>query len=156
MPVLANALLVSGFTFLAGAALLGFRPALASVPALALVVVVTATSCTAFGMLLGSIGLRAKDFWFAANMSYFLMLLFCGVNIPLATLPGWMSAVSRCLPLTHGIEAARRVAAGATLGEVGGLVATEAAVGASYALAAFLLFRVLERASRQSGALDTY
>ena len=34
-------------------------------------------------MLLGSIGLRAKDFFFAANLAYFLMLLFCGVNIPL-------------------------------------------------------------------------
>ncbi|HVU76943.1 MAG TPA: ABC transporter permease [Gaiellaceae bacterium] len=156
IPVLANALLVSLFTFLAGAVLLGFRPGLGSVPALAVVVVVTATSCTAFGMLLGSIGLRAKDFWFAANMSYFLMLLFCGVNIPLSVLPGWMSAVSRCLPLTHGIEAARKVADGAPLSDVGHLVATEAFVGACYALAAFLLFRLLERESRRSAVLDAY
>jgi ABC-2 type transport system permease protein len=156
VPVLANALLVSAFTFLAGAALLGFRPGLSSVPALALVVVVTATSCTAFGMLLGSIGLRAKDFWFAANMAYFLMLLFCGVNIPLSTLPGWMSAISRCLPLTHGIEAARQVAAGAALSDVSRLVGTELLVGACYATAAFLLFRVLERESRRSAVLDAY
>ena len=31
------------------------------------------------------------------------MLLFCGVNIPLDVLPGWMSTVGRCLTLTHGI-----------------------------------------------------
>ncbi|HEY6030991.1 MAG TPA: ABC transporter permease, partial [Gaiellaceae bacterium] len=144
VPVLANGLVVSVFGFAVGIAFLGFRPAAHSLPALAAVVVVTAASCTAFGMLLGSIGLRAKDFWFAANMSYFLMLLFCGVNIPLSTLPGWMSAISRCLPLTHGIEAARRVAAGATLADVSHLVATELLVGACYAAAAFLLFRVLE------------
>ena len=89
-PVLANGLVVSAFGFLVGVVLLGFRPGLDAVPSLALVVVVTALSCTAFGMLLGSIGLRAKDFFFAANLAYFLMLLFCGVNIPLETLPGWM------------------------------------------------------------------
>ena len=83
VPVLANGLLVSTFTFAAGALFLGFRPGLDAVPPLAVVVVVTVTSCTCFGMLLGSIGLRAKDFFFAANLAYFLMLLFCGVNIPL-------------------------------------------------------------------------
>ena len=54
-------------------------------------------------MLLGSIGLYGRDFFFVANLAYFLMLLFCGVNVPLSVLPGWMSAISRCLPLTHGI-----------------------------------------------------
>ena len=88
LPVLANGFFVSLFTFLAGAVFLGFRPGLSTVPALAAVVVVTVTSCTAFGMLLGSIGLRAKDFFFAANLAYFLMLLFCGVNIPLSRAAG--------------------------------------------------------------------
>jgi ABC-2 type transport system permease protein len=156
LPVLANALVVSAFGFAAGALLLGFRPGWDVVPALAAVVGVTAAACTAFGMLLGSIGLRAKDFFFAANLAYFLMLLFCGVNIPLAVLPGWMEAIGRCLPLTHGIEAARAVAAGSSLGDVAGLVATEAAVGAAYAAAAYLLFRVLEAESRRRAVLDTF
>jgi hypothetical protein len=136
--------------------LLGFRPGLDSVPSLALIVLVTVVSCTAFGMLLGSIGLRAKDFFFAANLAYFLMLLFCGVNIPLGTLPGWMSAIGRCLPLTHGIAAAREVAAGASLGHVGGLVGTELGIAAAYALAGLTLFRVLERESRRTAVLDAY
>jgi ABC-2 type transport system permease protein len=84
------------------------------------------------------------------------MLLFCGVNIPLATLPGWMSAISRILPLTHGIEAARKVAAGATLGDTAGLIGTELLVASCYALAGLLLFRVLERESRRSAVLDAY
>jgi ABC-2 type transport system permease protein len=155
VPVLANGMLVSAFGFVVGAALLGFRPGWASLPALAAVVVVTAVSCTAFGMLLGSIGLRAKDFFFAANLAYFLMLLFCGVNIPVESLPRWMEAVSRCLPLTHGIMAAREVAAGATLAGVSGLVWTEVGVGAAYAAAAFGLFRLLERESRRSAVLDS-
>jgi ABC-2 type transport system permease protein len=156
VPVLANGLLVSAFTFVIGTVLLGFRPGLAAVPPLALVVVVTVVSCTAFGMLLGSIGLRAKDFFFAANLAYFLMLLFCGVNIPLDELPGWMSAVGRCLPLTHGIAAAREVAAGAPLSHVSGLVLTELGIAAAYATAGLALFRVLERESRRSAVLDAY
>ena len=107
-------------------------------------------------MLLGSIGLRAKDFFFVANLAYFLMLLFCGVNIPLSELPGWMSAVGRCLPLTHGIAAAREVAAGASFGDVSDLVATEAGIAVAYAVAAFALFRLLERESRRSAVLDAY
>jgi ABC-2 type transport system permease protein len=156
LPVLANGLFVSLFTFLAGAIFLGFRPGLSSVPALVAIVIVTTTSCTSFGMMLGSIGLRAKDFFFAANLAYFLMLLFCGVNIPLDTLPGWMSAIGRCLPLTHGIAAARDVAAGASLGDVGGLVGTELGIAAAYAVAGLALFRVLERESRRTAVLDAY
>src|SRR4029077_8340946 len=156
VPVLANGLLVSAFTFAAGALFLGFRPGWAAVPPLAAVLVVTVTSCTCFGMLLGSIGLRSKDFFFVANLAYFLMLLFCGVNIPLSVLPGWMSAIGRCLPLTHGIIAARQVAAGAGLGQVSGLLWTELGIAVAYAAAGYFFFRLLEQASRRSAVLDAF
>jgi ABC-2 type transport system permease protein len=155
IPVLANGLLVSAFGFTVGVLLLDFRPGWDVVPALAAVVLVTAASCTAFGMLLGSIGLGAKDVFFASNLAYFLMLLFCGVNIPLTELPDWMASIGRCLPLTHGIAAAREVAAGAPLADVSGLVWTEFGIGAAYALAGFLVFRLLERESRRRAVLDT-
>jgi ABC-2 type transport system permease protein len=107
-------------------------------------------------MLLGSIGLRSKDFFFAANLAYFLMLLFCGVNVPLDELPGWMETIGRALPLTHGIMAAREVAAGASLGDVSGLLWTELAIAVAYAAAGFVLFRLLEVASRRSAVLDSF
>jgi ABC-2 type transport system permease protein len=156
VPVLANGLIVSSFTFAVGALLLGFRPGVGSVPALAAIVLVTVASCTCFGMLLGSLGLRIKDVFFGSNLAYFMMLLLCGVNIPLDVLPGWLSAIGRCLPLTHGIAAAREVAAGASFGAVSGLVATEAAIAAAYAAAGFVLFRFFENASRRSAVLDVY
>ncbi len=156
VPVLANGLIVSCFGFLVGVVFLDFRPAAGAWPALAVDLVVTAASCTAFGMLLGSIGLYGRDFFFVANLAYFLMLLFCGVNVPLSVLPGWMQAISRCLPLTHGIAAAREIAAGASLGSVSGLVLTELGIGIAWAAAGFLLFTLLERASRSSAVLDTF
>jgi ABC-2 type transport system permease protein len=156
VPVLANGLFVSAFTFGVGAVLLGFHPGWHAVPALVAIVLVTVASCTAFGMLLGSVGLRAKDVFFAANLAYFLMLLFCGVNIPLDVLPGWMSLIGRCLPLTHGIAAARDVAAGSSFASVAGLVLTEAGIAVAYAAAGFVLFRFFEHESRRSAVLDAY
>jgi ABC-2 type transport system permease protein len=156
VPVFANGLLVSAFGFAVGVVLLHFRPPAPSLPALALVVFLTTVSCTTFGMVLGSIGLRSKDFFFVANLAYFLMLLFCGVNIPLSVLPGWMSAIGRCLPLTHGIEAARTIAAGGGLGEVGDLLWTELGIAAAYAAAGYALFRLLETASRRSAVVDAF
>jgi len=155
LPVLANSAFVSAFGFLVGVVLLDFRPGWDAVPALAVVVIASSAGATALGMMIGSIGLRAKDFFFAANMANFLLLLFCGVNVAIEELPGWMEAISRCLPLTHGIMAGREIADGATLGDVSGLVWTEIGIAVAYAAAAYIVFRVLERESRRSAVLDS-
>jgi ABC-2 type transport system permease protein len=83
------------------------------------------------------------------------MLLLCGVNVPLASLPGWLQAVGRSLPLTHGIEAARRVAAGAPLDAVAGLVGREALIGMCWAALAYALLRLFEAEGRRRATLDT-
>ena len=154
VPPIANGILVSAFGFAVGIAFLDFRPPASSFGALAVIVLVTVVSCTALGMLLGSIGLRARDVFFASNLMYFLTLLLCGTNVPLETLPGWMQAVGRSLPLTHGIEAARSVAGGAALGDVSGLIRTEFLIGGAYALGAYVLFRVFEIEGRRRASLE--
>ena len=155
VPLIANGLFVSAVGLGVSSLLLDFHPAASSLPALGLVVAVSAGSCTGFGLLLGSIGLRARDVLFGANLAYFLMLLFCGVNVPLDALPAWMEAVGRALPLTHGIEAAREVAAGAALGEVAGLVWTEVGIAVAYGASAYFLFSYFERESRRRASLET-
>ena len=136
--------------------LLDFRPADGSLPGLALAIAVTTCSCVALGMLIGSIGLRARDVFFGANLVYFLMLLVCGVNIANDDLPNWLGAIGRCLPLTHGIEAARQIAAGTPVGDVSGLLWTEAGIGLAYATAAYVLFRVFEAEGRRRASLETF
>jgi ABC-2 type transport system permease protein len=135
---------------------LDFDIAAGDVGALVLVVVVTVASCTALGMLLGSVGLRARDVFFLSNLVYFLMLLLCGVNIPVDDLPEWLEAVSRSIPLTHGIEAAREVADGASLGDVSDLVLTEFGIGVVYATLAFGLFKLFEVEGRRRASLETF
>lgn len=156
LPVIANGLLVSVFGFIVGALLLDFSMPASQIPALALVVTLTVVSCTGFGMMLGSIGIRARDVFFASNLAYFLMLLMCGVNIPIDSLPGWMQAISKALPLTHGIAAARLLASGETLGSVAGLIRTELLIGATYGFLAFALFRYFEASSRKYASLDRF
>lgn len=154
LPFIVNGFAVSAFGFLVGWALLEFDPPAEAVPALALIVAVTAASCTGLGLVVGSIGLRARDVIFLANLVYFLMLLFCGVNIPLDELPEWMEAVGGVLPLTHGIAAAREVAAGAPLSSVDGLMWTELAVGAAWGALAYGLFRFFELEGRRRATLE--
>ena len=156
LPFIVNGLVVSAFGFVSSWVLLDFSPDPSVLPALSFVVLVTVVSCTALGALIGSIGLRARDVFFAANLVYFLLLLFCGVNVAVGDLPGWMEAIGRGLPLTHGIQAARQIVDGAALGDVAGLVATEAAIGAAYAIAAYTLFRLFEAEGRRRASLETY
>ena len=156
LPVLASGLVVSAWGFLMGRLLLRFHPPLSSIPALALVVVVSVASGTAFGLTIGSIGMRARDVFMSANIAYYLMWLLCGVNVPLDALPGWLAQIGRLMPLTHGIAAAREIGAGASLTSVGGLVWTEVGVGAAYATIAFTLVRWFELEGRRRASLETY
>ena len=110
LPVMASGLLVSAWGFFVSRLLLDYHPPLSSIPAMAVVVLVSVASCTAFGLTIGSVGLRARDVFMSANVCYYLMWLLCGVNIPLESLPGWMAQIGRLLPLTHGIAAGREVA----------------------------------------------
>ncbi len=154
LPFVVSGLVVSAFGLAAGRLLLRFDPPREALPALALVVAVTVVSCTSFGLVLGSLGLAARDVYLIANVAYFLMLLLCGINIPLETLPGWMQAVGSGLPLTHGVEAARAVAAGEPLSAVSGPLLREALVAALYASLAYTLFRLLEVDSRRRASLQ--
>jgi ABC-2 type transport system permease protein len=154
MPFIVNGLLVSLYAFGLGVVFLGVRLAPGSLAVAGLALLVTVFSCTAIGALQGAISLRLRDGLFGANLVTMAILLFCGVNIPLAELPGWMQAIGNLLPFTHGVEAVRQAADGAGFDQVGGLIGIEALVGIAYAALAFALFVLLERSARANATLD--
>lgn len=154
LPHIVNGFVVSAFGFAIGRLLLDFDPPVSILPSLALVVLLSTTTCTAFGLVVGALGLRWRDVFTIANPAYFLMLLFCGVNIPLSALPRWMEVVGSGIPLTHGITAARLVAEGASLSSVGGLLAKEAVIGLCYFALGYLLLRTFEAEGRRRATLD--
>jgi ABC-2 type transport system permease protein len=154
IPFIVNGFLVSAYGFVLCWVFLGVRFDAATLGVMVLAIIVTAFSCSAIGAVQGGISLRLRDGLFGANLLVFLFLLFCGVNIPLEALPEWMQAVSQVLPFTHGLAAVRAAIDGATLAEVGGLIGTEFVIGLAYAVAAFFLFRWLERGSYRNATLD--
>jgi ABC-2 type transport system permease protein len=83
-----------------------------------------------------------------------VLLVFCGVNVALDALPDWMAAVGQWLPLTHAIEAARELAAGASLGDVAGLIGTEVGLGLAYGGIGLLALRLLEVEGRRRATLE--
>lgn len=154
LPFIANGLFVSLYAMAVGIVFLGVRLDGSTIAVVALALVTTVFSCTAIGSLQGAISLRLRDGLFGANLIMMGILLFCGVNVPVHELPGWMQVVGNLLPFTHGLEAVRQAADGAGLGQVGGLIATEALIGLAYAVAAFGLFSLLERSARANATLD--
>ena len=155
IPFIVNGLLVSAYGFALSWLLLGVTFDAATLGVIVLAMVVTAFSCSAIGAVQGGLSLRLRDGLFGANLLVFLFLLLCGVNIPLSALPGWMAAISQVLPFTHGLEAIRQAIEGAGLDEVGGLIVIEFLIGVAYAVAAFFLFRWLERGAYRNATLDS-
>ena len=154
LPVLVNAAVTSSTGFVGGALLLGFRMPWASVPALALLLVLASFACTGLGMLVGAVGLRLRDVPILANLTMAVLLIFCGVNVPLDKLPHWMHAAAEGLPVTHAVAASRKVASGASLASVRTPLLMEVALGVVYLVVGFALLRLFEEQGRRHGTLD--
>jgi ABC-2 type transport system permease protein len=154
VPVIANGVLVSAFAFAVGTVALDVRVAPGTLPTLALITVLAAASCAMFGLALGSVALRLRDLWVGSNLAYSVLLLLCGAAVPVSALPRLLAAFGRVLPMTHGIEAARLVAAGAAPSAVSGLLLREVMIGLSYGVVGGVLLRHFEAQGRRRAALD--
>ena len=97
-----------------------------------------------------------RDAIVVANIIYYAMLVFCGINFPVSRLPDALQLIAYAMPLTRGVEAAREAAAGATFSQVAGLLAGEVAVGVIYAFLGYFVFRLFEGYARRGGLQDAY
>jgi ABC-2 type transport system permease protein len=154
LPVVVNGLVVSVVALVAGSLLLGVHLNRGSLGSLALVVAVSSFACTGLGLTNAALALRVRETAVLSNVLFGVLLIFAGVNVPLDALPQWMAAVAHWLPLTHGIDAARRVAAGASLGDVRGDLFAEAGLGLLYVAIGLAMLAWFERESRRRATLD--
>lgn len=141
--------------FLWGWLLLGLDFSSANLGLLALAIVVTVFSTSGLGLLMGCIGLITRNVMFVNNTIYFLLLLLSGANVPLDRMPGWMRVISRGLPMSRGIEAARLLIGGGRQTEALHLLAGEVAVGFAYLVIGYVLFRSFEQVAKRKGSLET-
>jgi ABC-2 type transport system permease protein len=156
VPVIANGVAVSVVALVAGAALLRVHVAAASLPALLLCVVIASFSCTGMGLVTAALALRVRETAVLVNIAFGILLIFCGVNVPLASMPAWMRGVADWLPLTHSIAAARQASLGAGFGALRANLIHEALLGSGYIAVGLLLLAYFEQESRRRATLDVF
>ena len=154
LPVVLNGAFVGAFALAVGSLILGVHLPASSIAPLALVILIAAFSCTGLGLVNAALSLRIRENAVISNLIFGFLLIFTGANVPLDDLPSWMSTAAQGIPFTHAIAAARKLANGAGLGDVGGLVGAELLVGAIYGVAGFLLLRWFETISRRHASLE--
>ncbi|MGH3736643.1 MAG: ABC transporter permease [Micromonosporaceae bacterium] len=155
LPVVLNGFLVAVFALVAGALILQVHIPFEAWSGVAVAIAVCAASCTGLGLLAAAVALRHREAAVSSNIIFLVLLIFAGVNVPIDAMPGWMQGVSGVLPLTHGIQATHKLAAGADLSSIDNLLGMELAVGGCYAVFGMLLLFWLERESRRKATLDT-
>jgi ABC-2 type transport system permease protein len=154
LPVIVNGFCVSLVVLVLGALVLRVHiPGEAWVPIVG-VLVVTSFACTGLGLATAALALRVRETATLSNIIIGVLIVFCGVNVPLSALPTWMSTIAYGLPLTHGIEAARDLAGGATWSSVTGLVSAEALIGVVYAALGLAMLFYFEGESRRHATLE--
>lgn len=154
-PPIVNGFAVSLFTLAVGAVLLRVSLNPVSFAAIAFVMLACAYSCTGIGIVTAALALRVRETAVLSNIVLGVLLVFCGVNVALDALPGWMVAVADVLPLTHGIEAARELLMGSGWSVfVVREVAVEVALGTVYLALGLAMLRWMENESRRTASLD--
>ncbi len=154
LPVLLNGVGVALFGYLAGSALLGVPVRVGTLAPVALAIAAAAFGCTGLGLINAAIGLRLRDTAVLSNILFGLLLLLSGADVPLDALPPGLARISGWLPLTHGLAAARSLAAGGGLADAGPALLAEVLLGVGYGVAGVTLLRLLEVRARSAATLE--
>jgi ABC-2 type transport system permease protein len=122
--------------------------------ALIVAIVLTAFTMAGFGLLIGGFCFFFRNPMVFANIFTFCLLLFCGVNFPVASLPSVIQPVSYIFPLTYGLTAARNAIVGQDLIQIGPTLAIQLVVGVASMLIGYVLFRSFENNARKTGKME--
>lgn len=154
LPVLVNGWVVSLFSLLMGAAVLGVTFPLGTWVALAGIAAVAALSCTGLGLLTAAVGFRVRAAAALTNVLFGGLLIFSGAAVPLEEVPRGIGAIGAWLPLQHAIDAGRLAASGARGEAVTDLLARELAIGVAYFVVGLMLLRHLEQHGRRRASFE--
>ena len=122
-----------------------------------LVILAAIPSVYGLGFAFASVVITLKE----ANAFVFLVrgivMIFCGITYPLAMLPNWMQSVSQWLPQTYVIHAMRTAALSAEgFSAIAFDLKMLALFGLFWLAVGYLLFNIMERRARQTGAIGQY
>jgi ABC-2 type transport system permease protein len=134
-----------------------WTPARAAAAFGAIVVVAVTTYCVA--ITFGALVLAAMDFRnVVLGIVTTIMMMICGVMVPVSFWPGWVQVMAQTLPLTHGLSAVRLLTdapPGVPIAaEVAGHLALAVGAGAGWLLVAALVLERLAASGRRSGTIE--
>jgi ABC-2 type transport system permease protein len=136
--------------------LFGVSIPLATVPGLAVSIVLTAVAMVGFGLLLGGVALYLRTSIILGNIFLFVGLLLSGVNFPVSNLPVPLQYAGDALPLTWGLAAIRASISGEALGPLSllwGAVALSGFISIGLAMG---LWGVFERRALATGSIARF
>ena len=126
----------------------------ADVLALTFTVFLTAFTMAGFGLFIGGLSFFFRNPMVFANIFTFVLLIFCGVNFPVQSLPTVIQPVSYLFPLTYGVTAARSAISGGNLMQIAPTLSLQLVVGLAAMVAGFLFFRSFENNARKTGKME--
>lgn len=149
-----DGLISVAISFAFAAFIFGVNFGQADVLALTLTVFLTAFTMAGFGLLIGGLSFFFRNPMVFANIFTFVLLIFCGVNFPVQSLPTVIQPVSYLFPLTYGITAARTAISGGNLTQIAPTLALQLVVGLAAMVVGFLFFRSFENNARKTGKME--
>ena len=149
-----DGLLSAAISFVFAAVIFGVDFGHTNALALIAAVLLTAFTMAGFGLLIGGFCFFFRNPMVFANIFTFVLLIFCGVNFPVANLPAAIQPVSYIFPLTYGLTAARNAIAGQDLLQITPILAQQFVVGLAAIIIGYLLFRSFENNARKTGKIE--
>lgn len=119
---------------------------------LTLLVGLSAYSFSTF--LAGVIIKRRETTGLIVNTTYVTLMALCGVNVPVSFYPSWLEWITRCLPLTNGLEAIRDVLKGGAWSHVAAHAGAELLVLSVWLSLALATFGIFMRSGQRDGSLE--
>jgi ABC-2 type transport system permease protein len=142
--------------FLAGSLIFNVPFMEISMGLLLVVIIVSMFAAVGLGLLLAALSLLSDSMHLMLNSMYYVLMIFCGANFPVAQLPAIGRALSQILPLTRGIQAANMLFSDIDARSFAGLLLGELAVGAVYFLASFFVIKIAERVAIKKASLEMF
>lgn len=126
-----------------------------NVPSAVVTVVLLAAALWGTSLILGSLGIVARNANFLSNLLFPFLTLFAGTMYPVALMPDWVRIPARALPFGYGMEAlVAALTRDAPIAELGEKLLPLLGFAIVLPIIGVLMFRYMERAVRQIGSLE--
>jgi ABC-2 type transport system permease protein len=154
MAYYGDAMIASSVTFAVLIPLLHVPIALLDLLRAAPVILIIFASAGALGWCIGAFSLPIRYGYLISNWMGYIMMIFCGINVPFSGLSAPLQFVGNLLPVTNGLLAVRALIGGASYASVWPWIARELLIFLVYGAIAWVVFGYRMRVTRQRGTFD--